>query len=287
MTTTNTKRACKHTHLYLDISHHAYKVGFKRPTERQRLLAATKDGRIGKRSQLLTSRDPFRDGMAFPGPLILPDDDLAEDPELPPQDFREWRDEEGRNPVTRERKTIYIVPSPLIVQDVSKIRTWSVCSSQKPTRKQDTQAIKPPDIQDMMEYISAFFHGMDLKLFKGAFHWQKWDKYDGTVLKNPDVEKRIGLRTPSQELFGTRCRVSPDGISAMQVNLDDILDALAENIPPDAHSIMMLLDQDMYEGDEDVFCAGRAYGGSRIAAVSRWLEACHQESKVTFYMYQR
>ncbi|KAH6603785.1 metalloprotease [Trichoderma cornu-damae] len=110
---------------------------------------------------------------------------------------------------------------------------------------------------------------MDVKLFEEPFHWQKWDnKYDGTVLKTANANRRIGLRTPMQELFGIRCRASPDGVSPMQVNLDDLLDALAENIPPDAHSVMMLLDQDMYEGDGDVFCAGRAYGGSRIAAVS-------------------
>ncbi|KAM0255349.1 hypothetical protein ACHAQJ_005867 [Trichoderma viride] len=265
-----TKQVCKHTHLYLDVSPHASKAGFKRPTERQRISAATKDGRVGKKLDLLTSKELFGDGMSFPGPLVLPDDDLAEDAEYPPQDFKEWRDEEERNPVTRERKTIYIVPSPSIRQDVSKMRTWSVCNSQISAEKGDTQAINPPDMQDIMEYISAFFHGMDVKLSKKPFYWQKWDKYDGAIMKNPNTEKRIGLKTPSRNLFGIRCRASPDGVSPMQVNLDDILDALAENIPSDAHSIMILLDQDMYEGDEDIFCAGRAYGGSRIAAVSQF-----------------
>lgn len=268
MTTPNTKRVCKHSHLYLDVSPHASKAGFKRATERQRSLAATKNGRVGEKLELLTRKEIFEDGKAFPGPLILPDDELAEDPEWPPQDFREWKDEEERNPVTRERKTIYIVPSPSIAQDVSKIQTWSACNTQNSTKKQDMQAAEPPKMQDMMEYISAFFYGMDVKLFQNPFHWQKWDKYTGTILKSPNTERRIGLRTPSQELFGIRCRASPDGVSPMQVNLDDILDALAENIPPDAHSVMMLLDLDMYEGDGDVFSAGRAYGGSRIAAVS-------------------
>ncbi|KAL6792777.1 hypothetical protein J3E68DRAFT_437719 [Trichoderma sp. SZMC 28012] len=268
MKSSSTKQACKHSHLYLDGSPHASTVGFKRATERQRILAATKDGRFRKNLNLLTSKELFEDGMTFPGPLILPDDDLAEDPEYPPQDFREWRDEEERNPVTRERKTIYIVPSPSITQEVYKMQTWSVCAPENAATNRDMQAADPPKLQDILEYLSAFFHGMDVKLFAKPFQWKKWDKYTGAILKTPDTERRIGLMTPSKELFGIRCRASPDGVSSMQVNLDDILDALAENIPSDAHSVMMLLDMDMYEGDGDIFTAGRAYGGSRIAAVS-------------------
>ncbi|PTB53403.1 hypothetical protein M431DRAFT_119156, partial [Trichoderma harzianum CBS 226.95] len=268
MKTSSTKQACKHSHLYLNGSPHANTVGFKRATERQRILAATKDGRFRKHLGLLTPKELFEDGMTFPGPLILPDDDLAEDPEYPPQDFREWRDEEERNPVTRERKTIYIVPSPSITQEVYKMQTWSVCTSANAATNRDMQAAEPPKLQDILEYLSAFFHGMDVKLFTKPFQWKKWDKYTGTILKTPDTERRIGLLTPSKELFGIRCRASPDGVSPMQVNLDDILDALAENIPSDVHSVMMLLDMDMYEGDGDIFTAGRAYGGSRIAAVS-------------------
>jgi archaemetzincin len=252
----------------VDVSPHASRVSFKRATERQRLLAATRDGRVGKTLELLTPREAFGDGMAFPGPLVLPYDDLAEDPEWPPQDLREWRSEEERNPVTRGRKTIYIVPSPAISPEVSKMQTWSICSTPTATAEREMQAAEPPKIQHLMEYLSAFFHGMPVKLFKAPFQWQKWNKYDGAILTSPSAQRRIGLRTPGDRLFGIRCRASPDELSPMQVNLDDVLDALAENIPADAHSIMMLLDLDMYEGDGDIFTAGRAYGGSRIAAVS-------------------
>ncbi|KAH0489870.1 hypothetical protein TgHK011_001362 [Trichoderma gracile] len=229
---------------------------------------ATKDGRVGKTLELLTAKEAFGDGTTFPGPLVLPGDDLAEDPEWPPQDLREWRDEEERNPVTQDRKTIYIVPSPSIAPEVSRMQTWSICSTPAATTKRDMQAAEPPQIQDLIDYLSAFFHGMPVKLFKPSFQWQKWNKYDGAILTSASTQRRIGLRTPGDRLFGIRCRASPDGLSPMQVNLDDVLDALAENIPADAHSIMMLLDLDMYEGDGDVFTAGRAYGGSRIAAVS-------------------
>ncbi|KAL7921373.1 hypothetical protein ACQKWADRAFT_295584 [Trichoderma austrokoningii] len=260
------KHVCKHTSLYLDVSPHASKAGFKRPNRRRRISAATRGRRALKEVELLTSKELLEDEMAFPGPLVLPGDDLAEDPEYPPQDFNEWRDEEERNPVTKERKTIYIMPSPWVESSVSKMQTWSVCNSS--AKEQDAQAVCSPDIQDIAEYLSAFFYGMDVKVLKQTFCWQKWNNYDGTVLKSSSMEKRIGLRSPSGELFGIRCRASPDGVSCMQINLNDVLDALAENIPSDAHSIMIMLDQDMYEGDGDIFCAGRAYGGSRIAAVS-------------------
>ncbi|EHK18527.1 uncharacterized protein TRIVIDRAFT_158592 [Trichoderma virens Gv29-8] len=278
---TNTEQVCEHSNLYLNVSPHASKAGFKRATERQRILAATKDGRFRKNLNLLTPKELFEDEMTFPGPLVLPDDDLAEDPECPPQDFREWRDEEERNPVTRERKTIYIIPSPTIMPEVSKMTKWSECRRQNATQEKEQDATREfntqqqleaiadhPKGQDILEYLSAFFHGMDVKPFEKPFRWQKWDKYAGGILKSPNTERRIGLLAPNNELFGIRCRLSPDGVSPMQVNLDDILDALAENIPPDAHSVMMLLHMDMYEGDGDVFTAGRAYGGSRIAAVS-------------------
>ncbi|OTA08563.1 hypothetical protein A9Z42_0002870 [Trichoderma parareesei] len=148
------------------------------------------------------------------------------------------------------------------------MQTWSICSTPTATAEREMQAAEPPKIQDLMEYLSAFFHGMPVKLFKPPFQWQKWNKYDGAILTPPSTQHRIGLRTPGDRLFGIRCRASPDGLSPMQVNLDDVLDGLAENIPANAHSIMMLLDLDMYEGDGDIFTAGRAYGGSRIAAVS-------------------
>jgi archaemetzincin len=39
-------------------------------------------------------------------------------------------------------------------------------------------------------------------------------------------------------------------------------------LPDDAYSIVLLIDHDMYEDEEDDFCCGRAYGGSRVAVVS-------------------
>jgi len=77
----------------------------------------------------------------------------------------------------------------------------------------------------------------------------------------------VGLRS------GTLCtrirtRPCPDGTFARQLNLSDILDAAIELLPEDAYAFLLLVDHDLYEDDDDDFCCGRAYGGSRVAVVS-------------------
>lgn len=53
-----------------------------------------------------------------------------------------------------------------------------------------------------------------------------------------------------------------------QLNLNDILDHAISILPADAYALLLLVNHDLYEDDEDDFCVGRAYGGSRIAVVS-------------------
>jgi archaemetzincin len=51
------------------------------------------------------------------------------------------------------------------------------------------------------------------------------------------------------------------------LNLDDILDAAIAMLPHDAYAMVLLVDHDIYESADDDFCAGRAYGGSRVSVV--------------------
>ncbi|KKK21191.1 hypothetical protein ARAM_004674 [Aspergillus rambellii] len=53
-----------------------------------------------------------------------------------------------------------------------------------------------------------------------------------------------------------------------QLNLDDLLDAAISILPSDAYALCMMVDDDLYEDEEDTFVCGRAYGGSRVAVVS-------------------
>ncbi|CAM1500443.1 Fc.00g096050.m01.CDS01 [Cosmosporella sp. VM-42] len=265
---------CTHKKLCLDVSPHADEVGFKRPTERQRFLAATRGGNAFGAGALLSPKERFGDATTFPGPLVLPDDDIACDPEWPPQPVKEWLNEPERNLVTPQRKTIYVVASPEIDEKMKEMHKW-----EHPIHS----LIERPQIDDICEYLRAFYHGMDVKIFPRKFCWNAWEMrnekpvWNGKPWAHSRVPKAgkeefIGLRTPDDEMVGIRCRATPDKVSRMQVNLDDVLDALIATMPDDAYSMIMFLDLDMYEGDDDVWTGGRAYGGSRIAVVNGFRE---------------
>lgn len=227
----------------------------------------------------MTEKDLFHDGMTFPAPLVLPDDDLALDADAEPQTVQDWRTDEDRNPVTAARKTIYLIPSPAISSHVKPMQRWLNHHGRQPA-----QGLAMPSLDDACAYVRAFFYGLDVKPLPGTFSWAPWDGYSGTPVswsqhrskkaRGRQEPTRIGLETPGRELVGVRCRPAPDGASAMQVNLDDVLDALIENVPDDAFAVIMLLDLDMYEADDDdeLFTGGRAYGASRIAAVNCFRE---------------
>jgi hypothetical protein len=72
-------RSCWHASLWLGPSIYAEQTEYKRPGEAQRIAAAT----ISKERPLLTSESLFNNAQVFPGPLILPGDDLATDPDCP------------------------------------------------------------------------------------------------------------------------------------------------------------------------------------------------------------
>ncbi|KAJ0142867.1 hypothetical protein CTA2_1348 [Colletotrichum tanaceti] len=69
-------------------------------------------------------------------------------------------------------------------------------------------------------------------------------------------------------VFGIRARPAPDGLARMQLNLCDLLDALRSALPGDAYAACLVVAQDLYEDEDDDFCCGRAFGGSRICVVS-------------------
>ncbi|KAK2616595.1 hypothetical protein QQS21_000418 [Conoideocrella luteorostrata] len=270
-------KPCSHTSIHLDVSPNAARAGFKRPSSRERIRAATQDDRYPSRDALLTPLHLFNDAATFPAPLVLPDDDLDVEPDEAPQSVKEWREEEERNAVTRARKTIYLVSSPDISDEMAPMEDWArPVSSARQDQPAEADRLK---MDDLAEYVGAFYHGMPIKLLSKTFTWRAWEyntpspsrrkpKYDGSPLPKSAPERLVGLGTPSGAMVGVRCRRSPDGVARMQVNLDDVLDALLENVPRDAYAVMMLLDMDMYEGDDDIFTGGRAYGGSRIAVTS-------------------
>lgn len=214
---------------------------------------------------------------AFPAPLVLPNDDLALDPCYPPQSFLSWLREPERNELTTEKRSIYIA----IAQAAEFMIDWVepvITTSQSKSRPQEAgkpgqeSKIAQPDIDDMVAYLQAFYHGMPVKRLQSPLQFTTWNNESSkTSIRRKGqlvhAISAIGLNT-STECIRIRARKSPDGAFAHQLNLDDLLDVCISILPDDAYALLLIVDQDTYEHDDDEFCCGRAAGGSRVAVVS-------------------
>lgn len=244
-------RACKHTALNFESSIHADEVDFRRPTAQQRATGA------GKKKQ---DTDEAL-GATFPAPLVLPGDDLSFDTRCPPQSLLSWVREKERNEVTEERNVVYLAEYPDIVREVHIIQSWS-----KPQIKGEignafakSADVPSPDAKHVLEYLKAFYHGMNVKLLPaGLLRFTSWeDSHEDSLKANSSKPGRIGLTT-STETIGIRTRLSKDGIFKGQLNLDDLLDTAISILPDDAYALLMLTEHDLFEDEDDDFCCGRA-----------------------------
>lgn len=256
--TQNQVTSCNHSAICCTSSPHAIEVGYKRPSNNKR-LAATRPtkGNKGKKQAFQSQVSP----ETFPAPLLLPGDDLSLDPEYPTQSFQEWVDEDDRNEVTADRNVIYVVPPPEIDVEMRFVQKWD-----KP-QKRDKKIKTSIPIQEIVEYLAAFYHGLPVKLLLSPnpriVAWENAGK-PSKPKQNP---RYIGLDIGS-ECVRIRTRTSPDGLFARQLNLDDLLDAAISMLPNDAYALLFLVDYDLYEDEDDGFVCGRAYGGSRVAVIS-------------------
>ena len=98
--------SCTHTPFSTDSSEHAKSTRYKRTEENRRIAATQPSGRVPKNVEDLKVSP-----LTFPAPLILPGEELAEDGTYPPQSLRAWNNLSVRNPVTQDRRTIYLVAS--------------------------------------------------------------------------------------------------------------------------------------------------------------------------------
>ena len=247
---------CQHLDLCFEPSPHAEEAEYRRPTARQRATATgkTKNGATGVSNS------------TFPAPLLLPGDDLSLDPRYPPQSLRLW--EKVRNEVTKTRNVIYVAGQPGTAANVGFDSDWKY-----PVADRNVNAVALPRHEDVANYLRAFYHGMQLKTLPAeTFLFTSWED------ERPKSERRskrkvksanpglIGLAT-SIEKIGIRTRPSPDK-NFQQLNLNDLLDAAISALPDDAYALLMIVNHDLYEDEDDDFCCGRAYGGSRVAVVS-------------------
>ncbi|KAL4998327.1 hypothetical protein BDV10DRAFT_185368 [Aspergillus recurvatus] len=103
---TTRQPGCLHTSLTYNPSPIATQVHYTRPSLQDR-QDTVEPSSPEKTPAPPTTTDP----KDFPAPLVLPGDDLALDPEHPPQSFQGRYDEGERNPVTAER-TVYLIGPP-------------------------------------------------------------------------------------------------------------------------------------------------------------------------------
>lgn len=273
VTIPNTKR-CPHTVLSLAPSIPGVSAGYNRPTAKERNAAATSRESAFKTRNKNCSRKSPRDineemlfSASFPAPIVLPQDDLYLDPNYPPQSLSSWIRCKDRNEVSPTRNTVYVVAPPEISTKVKFMHTWSL--PQIPGQENPVP-IRVPHIQDLTEYLSAYYHGMSVKSLSGKLSFTTWDSgrpKTSTADARPTKPRFIGL-ADSKDCVRIRTRASKDGIFPCQLNLDDLLDVAIGILPSDAYALLLLVQQDLYEDTDDVFVCGRAYGGSRVAVVS-------------------
>ena len=132
-----------------------------------------------------------------------------------------------------------------------------------------------PKLDDVVRYLSSFYLGFSVKAVPTIdVRFCSWD--EPATKSRAKKRKRnqgaesgpLGLQIKESTKVRLRTRAAPDSLFLRQLNLNDLLDAGIEMLPRDAFALLMLVDHDLYEDDEDDFCCGRAYGGSRIAIVS-------------------
>lgn len=126
-----------------------------------------------------------------------------------------------------------------------------------------------PDLRDVAAYLTAFT-GLPTRLVP-EMRAAAWDGAAG-------ARKYIGLVSLKESSVGrVRVRADPAGVFAVQLNVNDVLDALTEDLPCDAFAIVGLTPYDIHDDGAPV--TGRAYGGRGSRAcrsrgtTRRWTKA--------------
>ncbi|KAL1600548.1 hypothetical protein SLS60_006934 [Paraconiothyrium brasiliense] len=280
---------CPHTTLLFEPSPFAELAGFERLDPRGRIAATTTSGRAPPAARNKSSTNASLDKQAqkesqtYPGPLVLPHDALNYDPDgdEPAQSFRSWLHEGYRNKVTSERKTLYVGAPPRIGEKLAFMKDWTtpnLVPGEPPSKKQRTEkrakspapnSLQSPSVAETIAYLRAFYHGLDVKPLPIDLCWVPWE---ANATKSRPIQTVNGVPKYVALSYGelatrVRARPAPDGAFTAQLNLNDILDAAIAMLPSDAFAMVLLVDHDIYESPDDDFCAGRAYGGSRVSVV--------------------
>nr|POE87394.1 archaemetzincin-2 [Quercus suber] len=250
---------CQHSSLCWRPSPHADVTGYARKSSHQLLAANEISGRVAARS---TPR-PI-DHLSFPAPLVLPGDDLAYDTKAQGQTLCAWNRLRERIHVTRARSTVYVLSPPSVSEEVKFLNSWFKAKTPQ------------PKMEDVISYLAAFYTGLQVKsLHNAELRFRRWDDEDepAPARQAGDSSSRhtfpaIGLQYSECDVLQVRTRPCTDLMFKGQMNLNDLIDGCLEILPEDAFAMTMILPYDLFESDDDDFCCGRAFGGSRVSVVS-------------------
>jgi archaemetzincin len=169
--------------------------------------------------------------------------------------------------VTADRKVLYIAPSPKVSREVSFMHEWSIPQVEEGRR----DSVPIPQIQAIVDYLAAFYHGLPVRLLPASMlqftSWKVVPSRKKAKKVSAEPPQYVGL-TALKDCVRIRTRASVDKLYPRQLNLDDLLDTAIGMLPEDAFALLMIVNHDLFEDDEDTFVCGRAYVGSRVAVVS-------------------
>ena len=132
-------------------------------------------------------------------------------------------------------------------------------------------------MDEILVYLQAFFHGIEVRRLPDQLAWTPWELKSAKIITTgtAGTPRYVGLKT-RKEIVRVRTRFASNNsadvtgrrIFPCQVNQLDLLDVAEAMLPTDAYALLFIVNHDMYEDEDDDFCCGRAFGGSRIAVVS-------------------
>ncbi|KAM5347413.1 hypothetical protein ACJ41O_010418 [Fusarium nematophilum] len=273
--------ACSHAVLYVDKSPSATALSYyEAPSQEQRVAAAC----------LSTRPPPSSKGpplSTFPGVNLVPQDALDIDPKEPTQTLEDFAVNNYRNRVTSQRRTLYVVDVQ-VDSEAAEMTSWAdpiIPEGLATEATPEAVGVGRPQVDDIADYLKAFY-GLEVKTIRNEARFTTWRNTpinaQPTAARHGPGRGYLGLIMGNRNPLPVRFRGSPDGVATGQLNLTDLLNALLAAVPEDAFAIVLVTHHDLYEDEEDDFCAGRAYGGSRvcIASTFRYHPALDEHNKI-------
>lgn len=155
------QKKCTHPSLVVGVSPCGAESRYTRPDWKRRVAAETASSRIPKDGP---ESEPDSATFTFPAAIALPNDDLALNPNHPPQSFRSWHNMKERNKVTCDRKTLYVARPRSVPKSMTPVSEWiepAGLPKRRGKRVNAQAAAQPPKYDDVLEYLRAFYHGFE------------------------------------------------------------------------------------------------------------------------------